>query len=57
MRCILAYLKSNQPLLQFDFSFVGSDDISKIITSLDLTKKASGVISTKIAKLSNKEIC
>ena len=57
MRCILAYLKSNQPLLQFDFNFVSSDDISKITTSLDLTKKTSGVIPTKTAKLANKEIC
>ena len=29
---------------RFDFNFVSSDDICKIITSLDLTKKTSGVI-------------
>ena len=41
----------------FDFNFVSSDDISKIVTSLDSTKKTSGVIPTKIVKLANKEIC
>ena len=41
----------------FDFNFVSSGDISKIITSLDSTKKTSGVIPTKIVKLKNKEIC
>ena len=41
----------------FDFNFVSSDDISKIITSLDSTKKDSGVIPTKNVKLANKEIC
>ena len=41
----------------FDFNFVSSDGISKIITSLDSTKKTTGVISTKIVKLINKEIC
>ena len=40
----------------FDFNFVSSDDISKIVTSLDSTKKTSGVIPTKIVKLANKEI-
>ena len=40
-----------------DFNFVSSDDISKIITSLDSTKKTSGVILTKIVKVTNKEIC
>ena len=33
------------------------DDIHKILTSLDSTKKNSGVIFTKIVKLENKEIC
>ena len=51
MRCILAYLRL------FNFNFVSNDDISKIITSLALTKKASGVIPTKFVKLKNKEIC
>ena len=41
----------------FDFNFVSSNDISKIINSLDLTKKASGAIPTKIVKLANKQIC
>ena len=40
----------------FDFNFVSSDDISKIITSLDLTKK-TGVIPTTIVQIANKEIC
>ena len=41
----------------FNFNFVSSDYISKIITSLYLAKKTSGVIPTKIVKLANKEIC
>ena len=41
----------------FDFNFVSSDDMSKILSSLDSTKKTSSVIPTKIAKLANKEIC
>ena len=41
----------------FDFNFVSNDDISKIISSLDSTKKTSGVIPTKIVKPANKEIC
>ena len=41
----------------FDFNFVSSDDISKIINSLDPTKKTSGAIPTKIVKLANKQIC
>ena len=44
----------------FDFNFVSSDDTSKIIISLDSTKKnkkTSGVIPTKTVKLANKEIC
>ena len=41
----------------FDFNFVGSDGISKIINSLDPTKKTSGAIPTKIVKLANKQIC
>ena len=40
----------------FNFIFVSSDGISKIITSSDSTKKTSGVITTKIGKLANKEI-
>ena len=46
-----------QSITLFDFNFVSSDDISKTITSLDSTKKTSGVIQTKIIKLANKEIC
>ena len=41
----------------FDFNFVSSDDISKIINSMDPTKKTSGAIPTKIVKLANKQIC
>ena len=41
----------------FDFSFVSSDDISKIINSLDTTKKTNGAIPTKIVKLANKQTC
>ena len=41
----------------FHFNFVSSDDISKIITSLDLTKNTNGVTRTKIVKFTNKEIC
>ena len=40
----------------FDFNFPSSDDISKIITSLDSIKKTSGDIPTKVVKLTNKEI-
>ena len=40
----------------FDFNFISSDDISKIINSMDLTKKTSGAIPIKIVKLVNKEI-
>ena len=38
----------------FDFNFVSSDDISKIINSMDSTKKTSGAIPIKIVKLANK---
>ena len=41
----------------FDFNFGSSDDICKIINSLDPTKKTSGAIPTKIVKLTNKQIC
>ena len=41
----------------FDFNFVRSDDISKIINSMDSTKKTSGAIPIKIVKLANKKIC
>ena len=51
-------IKSVFPSIRlFHFSFVRSDDISKVITSLHSTKKASGVILTKNLKLANKEIC
>ena len=42
--------------LLFDFNFVNSDDIPKIISSLDPTKKTSGVVPTKRVKLMNKQI-
>ena len=42
----------------FDFiSFGSSDETSRIIISLDSTKKTSGVISTKIVILANKKMC
>ena len=41
----------------FDFNFVSSDDISKIINSMDSSKKTSGAIPVKIVKLANKKIC
>ena len=41
----------------FDFNFVNSDDISKVIKSLDPTEKTSGAIPTKILKLANTQIC
>ena len=41
----------------FDFNFVSSDDIFKIINSMDSAKKTSGPIPIKIVKLANKKIC
>ena len=41
----------------FDFNFVSSDAISKIINSMDSTKKTSGATPIKIVKLANKKIC
>ena len=41
----------------FDFNFVNSDDISKIINSLYPTKKTSGAIPTILVKLANKKVC
>ena len=41
----------------FDFNFVNSDDISKIINSMDSTKKTSGAIPIKIVTLAIKKIC
>ena len=41
----------------FDFNFVSSDDISKIINSMDSTKMTSRAIPIKIIKLANKKIC
>ena len=38
----------------FDFNFVNSDVISKMIYLLDPTKKTNGVVSNKIVKLANK---
>ena len=37
--------------------FLSSDDISKIINSMDSTIKTSGAIQIKIVKLANKKIC
>ena len=41
----------------FDFNFVSSNDISKIINSMNSTKKTSGANPIKIVKLANKKIC
>ena len=41
----------------FDFNFVSSDDISKIINSMDSTKNTSGAIPIEIVKLANKKNC
>ena len=41
----------------FDFDFVSSGDISKIINSLDPTRQTGGAIPTKIVKQANKQIC
>ena len=41
----------------FDFNFENSDDISKIINSLDPTKKTNGAIPIKIVKLSSFTFC
>ena len=41
----------------FDFNFLSSDDISKIINSMDSTKQKSGTIPIKIVKLANKKNC
>ena len=41
----------------FDFNFVSSDGISKIINYVDTTKKTSVAIPIKIVKLANKKIC
>ena len=54
---IIEIKSSGETTQLFDFNFVSSDDISKIINSLDPTKKASGAIPTKIVKLANKQIC
>ena len=50
-------IKSSVEITQlFDFNFVSSDDISKIINSMDPTKTTSGAIPIKIVKLANKQI-
>ena len=41
----------------FNFNFVNSDGVSKIINSLDPTKKSSGDIPTKTIKVANKQVC
>ena len=55
--CILKIKSVFASIRLFDFNFVSSDDISKIITSIDLTKKSSDVIPTKIVEFVNKELC
>ena len=55
---IIKIKSSAQTIQLFDFHFVNSDDISKIINSLDPTKKTGGAILTKKkVKLTNKKIC
>ena len=54
---IIKIKSSVQTTQLFDFNFVSSDDISKIINSMDSTKKTSGAISIKIVKLTNKKTC
>ena len=54
--CIIKIKLSVETTQLFDFNFISSDDISKIINSMDLTKKTSGAIPIKIVKLVNKEI-
>ena len=39
----------------FDLSFVSSDDISKIITALDLIKRTSAVIPKKLLNTQTKK--
>ena len=56
-RSIIKIKSSVETTQLFDFSFVNSDDISKIINSVNPTKKTSGAIPTKIVKLANKKIC
>ena len=50
-------IKSSETTQLFGFNFVSSDDISKIINSMDSTKKTSGAIPIKIVKLANKKNC
>ena len=52
----ISNIKSSVEII-FDFNFVNSDDISKIINLLDSTQRTSGAIPTKIVKLANKQIC
>ena len=55
--CIIKIKSPVEATQSFDFNFVSSDDISKIINSMDPTKKASGAIPIKIVKLANKQFC
>ena len=54
--CIIKIKSSVETTQLFDFNFVSSDDISKIINSMDSTKKTSGAIPIKIVKLENKKV-
>ena len=54
---IIKIKSSVQTTQLFDFNFAGSDDISKIINSMDSTKKTSGAIPIKKVKLANKKNC
>ena len=52
---IIKIISSVETTQLFDFNFVSSDNISKIINSLDPSKKMRGAIPTKIVKLANKK--
>ena len=54
---IIKIISSVETTQLFDFNFVSSDNISKIINSLDPSKKMRGAIPTKIVKLANKKNC
>ena len=54
--CIIKIKSSVEITQLFDFNFASSDDISKIINSMDSTKKTNGAIPIKIVKLENKKV-
>ena len=54
--CIIKIKSSVEITQLFDFNFVSSGDISKIINSMDSTKKTNGAIPIKIVKLEYKKV-